>query len=437
MKYKIFASFIIALLFAKYALGNEPGILDVVTLKNGNGVIKGLITEQVPGETVTINPTEAVIRIKYEDITGTISKKIIKKDTVTITVDVVPFRNLMVEGIIIEQSPGKWVTIETKNLPLQTYRYSEIERFGKELIKLNEDIFKAYGVFDVLYLKNGESVKGIIIDQIPGEFVKVKAKTGTVVYAVSDILKTGKEAIDNSRDIFKQSAFLDKVILKSNNSVIKGIITEQTPGQSLKIETIGNSTFVQPLSDVLKLGKEVNPYKEEPKKDAIIIKVKEPEYLGECYWVKSADSIKAVEKQTFVNGTKNRNLFLVNGPERSTTRFKTETEVVLRVKVSNNSIDPKTQIYILKIDNDKGTKKRIIDSSSHLFLSLQADRQKVPNYIQYTAKKVGESSFDLNIKVKDTGEYAIYVLGCEKSFSLFGIDTNTQKTNENNNSRKR
>lgn len=437
MRYKIFALFIIAILFGNDVLGNEPGILDVVTLKNGNGVIKGLITEQVPGETVTINPTEAVIRIKYEDITGTVSKKTIKKDTVTIAVDVVPFRNLVLEGTIIEQSPGKWVTLNTKNLPLQIYRYSEIERFGKENKNAGEDIFKAYGVFDVLYLKNGESVRGIIIDQIPSESVKIKTKTGIVVYSVSDVLKTGKEAIDNSRDIFKQSAFLDMVILKSNNSVIKGIITEQTPGQSLKIETIGNSTFVQPLSDVLKLGKEINPYREEPKKDTIIIKVKEPEYLGECFWVKSADSIKIVEKQTFVSGAKNRNLFLFNGPERSTTRFKTETEVVLRVKVSNNSVDPKNQIYLFKIDNDKGTKKRIIDSSSHLFLSPQADRQKVPNYIQYTAKKVGESSFDLNVKIKEPGEYAIYVLGCEKSFSLLGIDTNTQKTNENNNHRKR
>jgi hypothetical protein len=437
MRCKIIGLFIIAFLCTEYVFGNEPAILDVVTLKNGNGVIKGLITEQVPGETVTINPTEAVIRIKYEDITGTVSKKTIKKDTVTMVIEVVPFRNAVVEGTIIEQSPGKWLTIETKNLSSQTYRYIEIERFGKELKKGEVDIFKAYGIFDVLYLKGGESVRGIIIDQSPGKTVKVKTKTGTVVYAVSDIVKTGKEALDNKRDIFKQSAFLDKVILRSNNSVIKGIITEQTPGQSLKIETVGSSSFVEQLSDVLKLGKEVNPYREELKKDTLIIKVKEPEYLGECLWIKSADSIKPVEKQNFVIGTRNKNLFLINGSDKSTTRFKIVQEISLRVKVNSNSVDPKNQIYIFKIDNDKGTKKRCIDSCQHLFLSSQADRLKIPVYSQFSATRIGNSSFDLKVKITDPGEYAIYVTGCEKSFSLFGVDPIKPTQNETHNHRKR
>lgn len=423
MKKKIITTIIAIFTLLVNPILAQESVVDIVTLKNNKGIIKGLISEQVPGETVKIIPSNALIKIDFEAIAGIPSTKSVKKDTTTIQLDVVTLKNgSTIEGDITEQSPGKWLVIKTENLTTQTYRYDEIERFGKETVKADADIFKAYGVLDVLNIKGGVIVKGIIIDQLLGELVKVKTASGILVYNLSDVEKTGKEAFDSKRDIFKQSAYVDVIVLK-NGSSIRGIITDQTPGQSLKVETIGNSSFVQPLSDVVKLCKEKNPQREEQKIEIIIKKIEEPEYIGDCFWIKSIDSVKTVEKEGFVNGTKNHNLLLINGKDKSTTRFVSSKEIAFRIKVINNNLDPKSQIYIIKTATDKGTNKRFIDANEHLFLSSQAERMKIPVYPQFTATKVGNSSFDLVLKIIEPGEYAIFVAGCEKSFSLFAVDT--------------
>lgn len=54
--------------------------------------------------------------------------------------------------------------------------------------------------------------------------------------------------------------YLDVVYLK-NGSVIRGLITEQIPNQSLKIETHDGSTFICDMNDVEKIAKEF-PVKE-------------------------------------------------------------------------------------------------------------------------------------------------------------------------------
>lgn len=49
--------------------------------------------------------------------------------------------------------------------------------------------------------------------------------------------------------------YRDVVYLK-NGSIVKGIIVEQVPNQSLKIETAEGSTFVFPITEVTKIAKE-------------------------------------------------------------------------------------------------------------------------------------------------------------------------------------
>ncbi len=60
--------------------------------------------------------------------------------------------------------------------------------------------------------------------------------------------------------LFSQNVVRDVVHLK-NGSVIKGIITEQVPGQSLTIETVDGSVFVLSIEDVAKITKETEATK--------------------------------------------------------------------------------------------------------------------------------------------------------------------------------
>ena len=56
--------------------------------------------------------------------------------------------------------------------------------------------------------------------------------------------------------MFAQSSYKEVVYLK-NGSMIKGVILEQVPNESVKIQTSDGSIFVYPMSEVQKITKEV------------------------------------------------------------------------------------------------------------------------------------------------------------------------------------
>ena len=149
------------------------------------------------------------------------------------------------------------------------------------------------------------------------------------------------------------------------------------------------------------------------------------------------DSTIPVEKQQFITGSRSHNLLLINGESKSTTRILQNQLITLRVKVRNNNLRPTDQIYIFKVDYDKGTKKRCIDSNKYLILNINANRELNPNYIKYTFVKVGATSFDISFSIQEAGEYVVYVDGCHKSFALFGVDALKQTSDGKNNDRKR
>ena len=51
---------------------------------------------------------------------------------------------------------------------------------------------------DVLYLKNGTIIHGMIIEQIPNGHIKIKSGSNVFVYQISDVEKITKEAKVNS-----------------------------------------------------------------------------------------------------------------------------------------------------------------------------------------------------------------------------------------------
>ncbi len=54
----------------------------------------------------------------------------------------------------------------------------------------------AQKIEDVIYLKNGETVRGTIIEQIPGESLKIQTADGSVfVYTIYEIAEIGREPV--------------------------------------------------------------------------------------------------------------------------------------------------------------------------------------------------------------------------------------------------
>jgi len=55
------------------------------------------------------------------------------------------------------------------------------------------------GYEDVVYLKNGSIIKGIVIEQIPNQSIKIQAKDGSVfVYNIAEVEKVTKEKTSNN-----------------------------------------------------------------------------------------------------------------------------------------------------------------------------------------------------------------------------------------------
>lgn len=60
---------------------------------------------------------------------------------------------------------------------------------------------------DVIYCKNGSVLKGIIIEQIPNESVKIQTADGSVfVYKISDIEKMTKEMTQTNTNVYNGNA---------------------------------------------------------------------------------------------------------------------------------------------------------------------------------------------------------------------------------------
>lgn len=231
----------------------DTGILDVITLNDDGGVLKGYISELAPGRSVTIVPKEATLKISW-DKTEETSKK---DDT-----DVLTLKNgIRLEGKIVEQSPGKWTRIQTWTTAPLTYPYAEINKIGKETENADDNLFEACGILDVLTLKNSQVVKGVIIEQVVGESVKIKTiDKDVLIYPLRDITAVEREAYDPNKPLFFQSSYIDVVELKDGTTQ-RGIIVTQTPGEDFKLELQDDRPVPMKYADVVKIYKEVNPWR--------------------------------------------------------------------------------------------------------------------------------------------------------------------------------
>jgi len=419
----------------------QDNIRDVVILKNNKGIIKGYISEQIPGKTLTIIPSEATLKIEFSELSGgsPFVKKVIK-DSTELELDVIRLKDgKTIEGNIQEQSPGNWLKIYTDSMSVIEYNFEDIEIIGKELVNTGcaDNILKANGLLDVIYLKNSQRIEGLIIEQKIGSYVKIETLSEKLVYPVQEIVKIGKTGFNKDVDLFSQSSFIDKVETKRGSAII-GIITEQLPGVSIEIKTKESGTFTEKYDDIIKIKKLVNNYRKTKDNDSLDFKPKEPEFIGDAYFIISNDSVVNLEKQQFLVGKKNSNIYIFyQTMENSPVRVTNGDEVTMVIKVANKQVSPVEQIYIFKIAQQKIKKQnlRYIDTEEHIFLNNKA--QAATRYVKFNYSSLGESSFKISFKAPSPGEYAIYVEGNPKSFSLFGVDLPNHTNNENNNHRSR
>ncbi|MBA7606316.1 hypothetical protein ES703_13464 [subsurface metagenome] len=106
---------------------------------------------------------------------------------------------------------------------------------------------------DVLYLKDGNNFKGIIIEQTPGRTIRLETLNGSVLtFGAVEIDKIVKEQSTERRVGVR---YIDVVFLKEG-IIFRGVIVEQIPGQNIKLETLNDMVLSFGMYEIWKIAKE-------------------------------------------------------------------------------------------------------------------------------------------------------------------------------------
>ena len=99
---------------------------------------------------------------------------------------------------------------------------------------------------DAVHLKNGNVIRGVVTEMILNETVKIETADGSVfVYPFNEVEKITKQKKGGL------TKTIDIIHLK-NGSIIRGLIIEIIPDETIKIETADGSIFVYPFNEVEK-----------------------------------------------------------------------------------------------------------------------------------------------------------------------------------------
>lgn len=167
------------------------------------------------------------------------------------------------------------------------------------------------------------------------------------------------------------------------------------------------------------------------------IKILEPEWEGNAVYVNdSVGSGLELEKQkAYSKANANASLIVtgvgkvkakscVNGGS-SNVIINSNKNIQFIVKHSSNKVDPRMIINLFKLESD--SKKRCAEVAS--LGSFSGSKTRNIDYVQFTAKKYGETSYLITIESIEDGEYALTLESSRDVFNLFSIQKNIKTNN--------
>jgi len=168
------------------------------------------------------------------------------------------------------------------------------------------------------------------------------------------------------------------------------------------------------------------------------IQITEPEWIGDIVYVNDSigDGVKLEMQKAFTQTKAGASLYVVGvGKVKSTTHVKgtaSKTRIIntenirFIIKNENNLTSPKSIINIFKLNTNDNT--RFIAISS-LGTYSGAETMNI-DFIDFNAKKYGESSYIITIPKLENGEYAITLAQSRMDFNLFSVYEPRAKTKE-------
>lgn len=415
---------IVLAVIAAFALHAEvmcsfSNVYDVLTLKDGKGVLKGFINKQVLGQYISIIPHEAVLRIDVADIQGGKPEKTTPTNGQGANECTVITRlstGERMEGTIVALSPGKWYTLSTATLAPQVVPYDAVESIGKGVVGTDDQVFKEYGVFDVIELADGQTFRGMIVEQRIGEHLtmKLKDETQRVVVDFKDIKKIRKEPSDPKEGLFTQSPYLD-VVHTLKGGVVRGIILTQIPGEYLTVEFPANSGISDPIafSEIESIARDVNPLRKKDEEERMPV-VEEPDTTG-VFIYKTLGSGKPLHAYGFAKLKHRKYIKLLKAPRRLLDVFALNNPQELLLKPIGSRDDVMTTLRIRRLvdvrelrGKSKAIPLKVTSTDLDDFLSNHQ------GHVQFVVEPYGQASVKLLLTPQEPGTYAITYKGCRR-----------------------
>ncbi|MGN0007553.1 MAG: hypothetical protein ACI35T_05600 [Alistipes sp.] len=142
----------------------------------------------------------------------------------------------------------------------------------------------------------------------------------------------------------------------------------------------------------------------------------EPEFIGEVIVARENGETKLLDKSTVLLRTranagaiifgigKAKTIIMIDGTTAST-QLRTDENFNFIIKAVDNNTDPMSIVQIFRFSTNKKQRKAEISSTS-TFGSTKSNKLE---YLPFTAKKFGESSYTITLQEKPIGEYGIIV----------------------------
>jgi len=164
-----------------------------------------------------------------------------------------------VTGVIMEEEPGKALVLENEDGELLEYRFKDIERIEKLFVDEQPLIQNR----DVVYLKDGVVFRGTIVGRIPEKAIRLEMENGQLLdFEFKEIFKIGKEQV--ATGVVRKAVIKPKKAERQEVEIKIQIAMNQLQLKQEKLKQGGDAGAVEGLQDeVDRLKNEIEQLEEQ------------------------------------------------------------------------------------------------------------------------------------------------------------------------------
>ena len=164
-----------------------------------------------------------------------------------------------ITGVIVEEEPGKNLVLENEEGELLEYRFRDIDRIEKLFVD-EESLIQNR---DVVYLKDGVVFRGTIVGRIPEKAIRLELDNGQLLdFDMDEIFKIGKEQV--ATGVVRKAVIKPKEAEKEEVEIKIQIAMNQLQLKQDRLKQGGDTGEVQSLKEeVDRLKNEIEQLEEQ------------------------------------------------------------------------------------------------------------------------------------------------------------------------------